>query len=278
MEFKTLLDNLRISNTKQIVIPIQKIIRGFIARQKFYTMIGKERAQADIIRKKEAYERELMNYEDDLSTSIENAIRDSLREILILKKLLRDVKEEKIRFKLNSCAILIQKILRGFVIRKYGKFYMCKVYYDRAFDSRNEDDIKYAIYFPSKLNIRSNKLITQFEMKAKELLLLVMHESYINNELYDAITAASEELLMNAITMAEESRMYYLSGMSHCPYPPFPFYHVTLHNCFPSKLLPFHPHIVMTVTFAHIMFCHQTNSVLLFVLKVTMTRSRCSKR
>ena len=89
---------------------------------------------------------------------------------------------------------------------------MCEVSLERALNSRKIEVLRRAIDLPKKYNT-SSKLIKTYQQYAKNLLLDILNESYVENQIQDAIATNNIDLLTAAIKLAEDSNMPYLKSL-----------------------------------------------------------------
>jgi hypothetical protein len=133
----------------------------------------------------------------------EKRIREEAAE---LQRKLLAAKQEKMQEIMFDSAVLIQKNFRGMRGRVKGKSRMCSLAFKRAFAARDDKLLRKAAELPQKLNVHSNH-IRKCQVAAKELILEIIHETYVVNELTDAIRCRSIDLLIDALTLAEDSSM-----------------------------------------------------------------------
>lgn len=212
-QFKFKMDALREKlASRNAAIPLQTIIRGFLARRKFITLMGDKRLLLEQNRKREAEERKLMSLADALSKEHELIFRNDM----VLQKRLAQAKAERARVEREkqlviktTAAIKVQRIFRGKYGRNKGRVMMCERMFELALTKKDEAMLRRAIVMPALLKVTS-KLIKIYQHNAKNLILEVLNESYISNQLEEAITIGSVEILKDAIKLAEENNMAYL--------------------------------------------------------------------
>lgn len=215
-EYKYFLDELRVQSTGNAAANIQKLIRGYLMRKKFRDIMGDRLAAMEAQRREEAYERKLMRVEEGISATVEQAWRDDydLQQRLETARRNRIIEERKRVEKLkHESAIKIQRMVRGKVYRKRGRIQMCEKMLETAIMRREEDLLQKAMAMPSVMNVTS-KLIRIYQRSCKELILAVLNESYVNNQLLEAMEVGSADLLKQAIRLADKSHMDYLSNYS----------------------------------------------------------------
>jgi hypothetical protein len=89
---------------------------------------------------------------------------------------------------------------------------MCEKMFELALTRRDEVKLRRAILMPSVMGVTS-RLIKIYQHSAKNLVLEVLSEAYVVNQLQEAITIGSVEILRDAIRLAEESHMPYLTPL-----------------------------------------------------------------
>ena len=169
-----------------------------------------------IRREREMMETSLMTKEDSVSRAYENMIRSNLEEQRKLeeKRQLRLQQERDRKLKhWNRCASKIQKIVRGMFSRLKTKVKKCEIHLERAISSRSEDALASAIQLTEKMNLKS-KTIKETCQNAKVLLTTVQGELFVKLQLDDAVRMRSEELIREAMRLAEDAGMTYLEEFS----------------------------------------------------------------
>eukprot|EP01038_Epipyxis_sp_PR26KG_P015212 gene15212-20491_t len=211
-EFKYQLEVLRSQSTVNAIIPIQRLVRGFVARSKLSHMLGENKSKFEKMKARESIEKELMSQEDDLSKQIEELYK---QDYALQKKLAearaqryRDEKKRMILIR-DKSAVKIQALIRGKIGRKYGRIKMCEMILEKALLSRSEEEIRKALVMPKMMGV-SSKLIRLYVTHAKPLILEVMHEAYISNQLEEAIIIGTHSMILDAIKQAETAKMTYL--------------------------------------------------------------------
>jgi hypothetical protein len=191
-------------------------MRGCLVRSK----LGAARREAlelkRIRREKEMQEVSLMTKEDSLSRAYENMIRSNLEEQRKLeeKRQLRLQQERDRKLKhWNRCATKIQKIVRGMFSRLKTKIKKCETHLERAISSRSEEALAAAIKLTEKMNLKS-KTTKEICQNAKILLTTVQGELFVKLQLDDAVRMRSEELIREAMRLAEDAGMTYLEEFS----------------------------------------------------------------
>lgn len=209
---KLLFDEARELFKGMAAIPMQRIIRGFISRRRFLRALGKDRALLEEQRKKDNLERMLMSSEDDLSREIEKLWKNdrALQTRLATARTQRQREEKERQAKrLYQASQMIQARLRGCLTRRKIRPMLCELWLEQALSSRDEELIRRALDRPRQWNV-SSKLINHYRKAAKQLILEVMHESFVDGELRQSCSVRSLPLIKEAISLAEENRMTYL--------------------------------------------------------------------
>ena len=106
----------------------------------------------------------------------------------------------------------MQKIVRGKLCRTRGRIYMCETMLEKALHRRDEKLINRAIIMPNLFGVTS-KLIKQYVISAKKLIMEVLNEAHVANELTEAMLVGSVPLLRDAIARAEAAHMSYLKEL-----------------------------------------------------------------
>jgi hypothetical protein len=212
---KNSFDQLRSMSSKHAAVPIQSCFRGFLARKKYRAELRARYHLLEQSRRYEAYERGLMKIEDDLSAQFERLVQsdENLQNKMKAVKLERG-RREALRRQAQQfeASRTIQKIVRGVIYRQRGRLLMCERFLEKALRERNDQQLRRAIDLPLKYRVTS-KLIKLYQESARKLMLEVLNESYVQNQLNDAIELQSIELLRDAIHLAEQSNMSYVKGL-----------------------------------------------------------------
>ena len=239
--FKAKLDIYRTTTALgDVAIQVQKIARGNIIRQKYSHLLKKNVGRADI-KKQEATERVLMGQEDLYSQEMEKEFEADVELQASIKKMRdanRAARLEKERKEQLSGSVLIQKLFRGVRGRMFGRIYMLETTLEQAIRSRHEDRMEHGIrmttgffyalthlqYRPKKRPVKSVRkstpkkyipytwgysvrLLKAYHHNAKEVLLEVQAESYVNDQLRTAINTQSIDILKEAVQSAETLKM-----------------------------------------------------------------------
>lgn len=214
-QLKLYLDTLRTKFAGNRVHHIQRLIRGYLCRKRVFSLIMKVQDQRIKDRKTAKVEIELMAEEDKLSLAQEDIVRGDIE----LQNRIREEKKTRIKAEndrkkkvLFDSAARIQKIVRGFITRTRCRRTMCEVSLERALNSRKIEVLRRAIDLPKKYNTNS-KLIRTYQQYAKNLLLDILNESYVENQLQDAIATLNTDMLTAAIKLAEDSNMPYIKNL-----------------------------------------------------------------
>jgi myosin heavy subunit len=213
--FKFKMEDIRDQRSTNLAIPIQKLVRGFIMRRRYYRRVGATKEMAEKARKVEAAERKQMSSEDNLSMMQEKLFRQdyALQKRLIEAKREKMKEEQKKLARIrNTAAVKIQRIVRGKLGRTFGRVFMCEQMLEHALRFREEPLLRRAIAMPNVFGV-SSKLIRVYQQNAKTLILAMLNESYVSNQIDEALTVGSIELLKDAIKLAEESKMMYLPNV-----------------------------------------------------------------
>jgi cell division protein FtsI/penicillin-binding protein 2 len=109
----------------------------------------------------------------------------------------------------TSAICCVQRFFRYFLLRKAGRISICENLFRAAFISRTEESLTKALLQTNKWNMHS-RLLRSYVKDAKILILDLGSESYIINELVDAIKSKSIEILTDAIKLAQESHLLYI--------------------------------------------------------------------
>ncbi len=211
---KLLYDELREASRGNVVVQIQKIIRGFIARCRMYHIMGEQKRLREEQRSRERNETAKMRKEDELSMSCEQIFRNDKGLQARLKeareKRAREEKEKQAKRKLKAI-LTIQRYFRGYMYRKRSRVFICERLLEMALRSHDDKLIEKAIHRPKHWKVTS-KLIQHYRKHAKHLILEVMHEGYVENKLQEAILIKSISLLKEGIALAKEKKMTYLKA------------------------------------------------------------------
>jgi myosin heavy subunit len=208
-QFRYMLEGLRDKIVGVRAVPIQRIIRGFIARRRFVRIVAPHLANKEEDRKRARKEIADMAKEDALAMSMEQIVRGDkeLQAKLAKARMERILAEaEKQRKRLRTAAVVIQRFGRGRVQRHRGRVYMCEEKFRRAFEARDEETLKVALKMPSKYGV-SSKLIKTYQHDGKDLILEVLHETQVRSELALAMRSGTVELLEQAIALAEANKV-----------------------------------------------------------------------
>lgn len=215
---KILFEEYRQANSSNVVIHIQRMIRGYIQRQRFKTILGEQYERKEQMKQILIVERSLMSQADEESYELEKAYRadNSLYERLLLIKKQR-IEEERQRIYVlhTSNAIILQKYIRGFIYKWKARRQICEELFEQAIAARSEEGIQRAIQFRLKYKL-SSKLLIFYENNCKTLILQIMHENYLNKELQEAFTLQSLPLLRSALQSCDDQHMVYLSYYQPC--------------------------------------------------------------
>ena len=167
-------------------------------------------------REQELQELKLMVLEDAASMAFEKVLRSDLEAQRKLEEKrqerLRQERERKIKH-WNKCAAKIQKIVRGVFSRVRTKIKKCEIHLERAISCRDEEELIKAIQITQKMNVKS-KVIKEICQNARILLTTVQGELYIKMHLDQAVQTRSDELIRDAIKLAEDAGMTYLEEYS----------------------------------------------------------------
>lgn len=140
---------------------------------------------------------------------------DTKKKKLIRKKSTKIIAgEEDPRTSAIRC---VQRFFRYFLLRKAGRISICENLFRNAFVSRTEESLTKALTQTNKWNIHS-RLLRSYIKDAKVLLLDLGSESYIINELVNAIKSKTIELLTDAINLAQESHLLYIPEFREAKY------------------------------------------------------------
>lgn len=210
--YKYQLEDVREKSSTNLAIPIQSIVRRYIQRCRYIKRVGDKLKVKEAIRKLESGERKRMQKEDELSFKVEEQWRNdyALQKRLAEAKRTRMEQEKKRIAKLHrEAATKIQTIVRGKLQRTFGRTYMCEKMLEMALLNREEAELRRAIVMPQLFNVTS-KLIRVYQSNAKTLILAMLNESYVTNQISEAIQINSMDLLKDAMKLAVESNMMYL--------------------------------------------------------------------
>ena len=217
--FKTLkakfaLEELRNSSVDFVALVIQRIMRGCMVRSRLYAVRMKANASLEADRKIIKENIKLMTLEDAATRLIEEDYR--VNADLRLK--MEEEKREKLRAEFErvkqlrySSAQVIQRQVRGRQGRSKAKTVKVHIGLERAINCRSEVDIQQAILLVDVLGVKTKHART-LRQNAKDLLLEVQGESYIKQQLEDAGVTLSDEMLADALELAEQAGMTYLEG------------------------------------------------------------------
>lgn len=196
-------------------IPIQKLVRGHIQRVKYYAIVGNKKLELEKEKKKEAAEAKLFEEEDKLAMAlelIERADKERYEAEKAARAEARRQEVERYRQKIIKAANTVKKSIRAQINKRKRRTALCEEMFKRAFALRDEAHIRRAIAMPKIFGV-SSKLIKMQERDAKDLILEVMKESYVVGQLKDAIKSGCLEILQDAVKLAEDSGMVYLSEL-----------------------------------------------------------------
>lgn len=243
---KILFDDIRDSSSSNVVVPIQRVIRGFLARQFLQKTLGESKRALQEEKKRESYERSLMALEDQLSLSLELILRndkDLQRKLHEAKQQrLREekAKREKRRF---EAIVAIQRIVRGFVQRRKSDVFLVERLCELALQSRDELLMERALKKSKELSNQRGgscpKVISLYRKSIKNVLLEIMNEKYVTGSpspitfippllssptllfssllfsgiLLEAVQVRSVPLLQSALQLAQDNNMTYLPEM-----------------------------------------------------------------
>ncbi len=214
--FKAKLDVLREQFAANNAIPLQRIVRGFIARRRFDALVGDTRKLNEASKAAEAEERRRMAAADSASMLFDKELRNDFalqRRLAEAKAERSRVENQKQLVRKNGAALKIQRVFRGKLGRNTGRVFMCEQMFELALTHRDETRLRRALVLPSVLRVTS-KLIKVYQHSAKNLILEVLNEAYVANQLQEAVTIGSAEILRDAIRLAEEAHMPYLPQLA----------------------------------------------------------------
>jgi len=215
--FKTLkakfaLEELRNSSVDFVAVIIQRMLRGCMVRLRMYEVRMKANESLELERRALKENNSLMAAEDEASRLIEEDYRLNSG----LRKKMEEEKREKLRKEFErvkqlrlSSATCIQRHVRGSQGRSKARTAKVHISLERAINGTSEIDIQKAILLVDELGVKTKQART-LRQNAKDLLLEVQGESYIKVQLEEAIVTASDELLANALELAEHAGMVYL--------------------------------------------------------------------
>lgn len=213
---KILFDEYRDTCAENVVLPIQRIIRGFLARCYFQKMMGATKKDNAERRKQEAAERSFMAIEDELTYQQELIWRNDkeLQKRLYDAKLSR-MKEEKQKLQNRRLTAVtrLQAWIRAKIYGQRGKVFLCERLLEIALQSRDETLMQRALQRPKELKITS-KLIQLYRKHVKNLILEIMNEKFVQTTLQEAIEIRSIPLLTSAIQLVKDNSMSYLSEVT----------------------------------------------------------------
>jgi len=217
--FKVLLDEYRDTFRHVVIVQIQRLARGFITRMRYKDALQElfcvsidRKHQLAVTKQQEDNEKKLMSIEDTLSMKQEMLIRNDvgLQTRLQQAKLQKQKDEQtKQRKRREAAVILIQAQFRGYVIRRKVRVILCEKFFEMALATRSEAGIQRALQRPKQWKVTS-KLIKMYSHAAKELILQVMHENYVNDNLLQAIAIKSIPMIQEAIKLTKENDMLYV--------------------------------------------------------------------
>lgn len=212
---KILFDEFRDSCSANVVVPIQRVARGFLARLSVMKRLGESKKRHQEDRKREAVEKTLMHLEDELSLQQELIFRsdkDLQRKLYEARQQRAKEERAKIQSKRLAAAVLIQKIVRGFVQRRKSDVYLCERLCEISLQSRDEQLMEKALQRCKELGNRAgnSKLIVLYRKSIKTVILELMNEKYVVNTLQEATQIRSIPLLTAAIELARDNNMLYL--------------------------------------------------------------------
>ena len=183
-------------------------------RSRLYAVRMKANASLEADRKIIKENIKLMTLEDAATRLIEEDYR--VNADLRLK--MEEEKREKLRAEFErvkqlrySSAQVIQRQVRGRQGRSKAKTVKVHIGLERAINCRSEVDIQQAILLVDVLGVKTKHART-LRQNAKDLLLEVQGESYIKQQLEDAGVTLSDEMLADALELAEQAGMTYLEG------------------------------------------------------------------
>lgn len=217
--FKTLkakfaLEELRNSSVDFVALVIQRIMRGCMVRSRLYAVRMKANASLEVDRKAIRENLKLMSLEDEATRLIEEDYRVNAD----LRAKMEEEKREKLRAEFErvkqlrfSSAQTIQRQVRGRQGRSKAKTAKVHIGLERAINGRSEVDIQQAILLVDVLGVKTKHART-LRQNAKDLLLEVQGECYIKQQLEDATVTLSDEMLSDALGLAEQAGMTYLEG------------------------------------------------------------------
>jgi hypothetical protein len=219
---KILFDEFRETCSENVIIPIQKVVRGFLARQYLNKMMGDAKRDLHEARKREGFERSCMSLEDQTSLNQELIFRSDKG----LQKKLYDAKQQRMREertkqqqrKLNA-VLMIQKHFRGFSQRRKSGIYLCERFCELSLQYRDEEMMQKALQKCKDVTSQKNnallrgkhsKLISLYKKSIQNVILEIMNEKYVISSLSDAIQIRSLPLLSSAVQLAKDNNMNYL--------------------------------------------------------------------
>jgi myosin heavy subunit len=199
-----------------MILKLQRCVRTWLRRgreNRAFNKVVRAREADEKIRKAEA---DLFSMEDVMSQAEEMLYRAEIikqRELLEAKRLRLIEEEQKNKALRISSAVLIQARIRGFLARTMVRVYFCEMMFEKALKTRSEPLLRDALHKTAFLNVHSPALHL-YQRHAKQLIMEVLSESYIANQIKEAIASESKFLIEEALKAAKESRMMFLPEVS----------------------------------------------------------------
>lgn len=216
---KVLFDEYRDTFKGIVIVDIQRVARGYIARyqarellQELYCANVERKHQEAVLRAVQNEEIKLMAVEDTAAMKREMLIRNDtgLQQRLQQAKQQRMKEEQdKQKNRKDKAIRTLQRYIRGHMIRRKYRVIMAEKFFETAIASRDETMIQKALQRPKRWKV-SSKLIKMYSYAAKELILQVMHENYVNENLIQAMSIKSIPMLQDAIQVAKDNDMLYV--------------------------------------------------------------------
>ena len=187
------LDDYREANSMHMATPIQKLIRGWLARRRFFKLVGAQKMLEMAQRKSEDNERSLMNKEHLRGVEVRKAwIKEENRKRAALEEKERQLqaKREAVLKEFTRAALVLQRHVRGRRDRIKGQRLLCERMLDVAlkFDTQRCNDCR--------------QQRTCMRHHTRECNMLIMR-----HWLRDALASKNTLMLQEALQKADDSRV-----------------------------------------------------------------------
>lgn len=187
------LDDYRESNSMHMATPIQKIIRGWLERRRFFKLVGVQKMREIAERKAEESERSLMHKEHESSIELRKAwMRDEARKLKakVEKEHQLQMKKKALLEELTKAALVLQRNVRARRDRIIGQRILC------------ERTLEVALTFDTKGCADCRQQRTCIRHHTRECNMLIMRQW-----LRDAVESKITQKIQEALQKADDSRI-----------------------------------------------------------------------